>query len=300
MNKLPYRLFSFLLAGSFLLAACGATPTAVPSPGPLLEITQTMQALATNVQATLNAAAPTAMPQPTNTQVPTSTNLPTATQAPTQPPPAPTSPPVTTPIEAPSAASAHVNKNTNCRSGPSTDFPTSYTAMAGTDLTIVSKTPLDNYVVVENPKVSGQVCWLFTQYVDISGNTSNLPVATAPAPPTILTFTLSFYRLESCSGFSPAFRVTNTGNVTLQSYTASAKDRKNNSTQTSSADGFSRRSGCAEAKSISLLDPGQTGYVYADKFNYDPSGNNMIATITVCSHDKQEGKCASQNITFTP
>lgn len=299
MNKLLYRLFSFLLAGSFLLAACRPNK-ATPSAAPQLEITQTMQALATNVQATLNIPTPTAMPQPTNTPVPTSTTLPTATLAPTKVPSTPTSTPIVTPIGATTSASAHANQNSNCRNGPSKDFAVIFTAKAGTDLKIVSKTPFDNYVVVENPKISGQTCWLWTQYVDINGDLSNLPVATAPAPPKLVAFSLSFYRIESCSGFSPAFKVVNNGTVTLQSYTVAVKDRIENITETSSSDGFDMRNGCTITNSIPFIDPGETGFIYADTFSYDPSVHDMKATITLCSHNGLGGKCASQDIYFTP
>ena len=303
MNKLLFRLFSFLLVGSLLLAACGLNP-ATPSPGPQLEITQTIQALATNVQATLNSAAPTAMPQPTNTPVPTSTALPTATLSPTGVPFTSTSTPIVTPISAPTSAttgaSAHVNQNTNCRSGPSTDFAVSYTAKAGTDLTIVSKTPFNTYVLVANPNKPGGTCWLWTQFVDINGDLSNLPVATAPAPPVVLAFSLSFYRTESCTGYSPAFKVVNNGAGTLQSYTVAVNDRTSKTTETSSSDVFDKRNGCTVTTSISYIDPGDTGFVYADTFSYNPNGHDMKATVTLCSHNGQGGKCASQVITFTP
>jgi uncharacterized protein YgiM (DUF1202 family) len=269
-----------------------------------LEITQTLQALATSVQATLNAVVPTVMPQPTSTTVPTSTTLPEATLAPTEVPVSPTSTPIVTPIEAPTSAvtgtSAHVNQVTNCRSGPSTDFSIIFTAQAGTDLNIVSRTPYNNYVVVDNPNNSGQTCWLWTQYADINGDLSGLPVAAVPTPPAVLAYTLSFYHIETCTNYSPAFKVVNTGTTTLQSYSISVKDRTTNTTETSNSDSFDKRNGCSDVKSIEYVDPGVTGFIYADSFSYDPNGHDMKATITLCSHNSLGGKCSSQVINFTP
>jgi hypothetical protein len=173
--------------------------------------------------------------------------------------------------------------------------------LAGVDLNIVSKTTLDTYVIVENPNNSTQTCWLWTQYVDISGDLSSLPVATPPPAPTALVdFSPSFYRIEICSGFDPAFKVVNTGSLTLQSYTIVVKDRTSSTTETSSSDVFDKRNGCDVTKAIPYIDPGQTGFVYASTFTYDPSGHDMKATITLCSHDGEGGKCTSQIINFTP
>lgn len=299
MTRILFRMFSFFLVGAFLLAACG-TPTSTPSDTLKQEITQTMQALATNVEATLEAVVPTQAP-PTNTPAPTSTPLPVDTIAPTDTP-APTLTPAIPPTQQSSAPIAHVNQNTNCRSGPANVFGVVYTALKGEDLKVVAKTLLNGFVVVENPKISGQSCWLWSQYVDISGDLSNLPVATQPPSPTsALDFSLSFYRIESCSGSAPGFKVVNTGAVTLNSATMVVKDTNTHSQQTTTTNQFDKRDGCDVTKTISALEPGNTGFLYSDKFSSDDlSGHTMTATITVCSHDDLGGTCVTQLLDFTP
>jgi hypothetical protein len=300
MTRILFRLFPFFLAGAFLLAACG-TPTSTPSDNLNLEITQTMQAVATNVKATLEAAMPTQAPPPTSTPAPTSTPLPVVTLAPTDTP-TPILTPAAPPIQQSTAPIAHVNQNTNCRSGPANVFGVVYTAMKGEELKVVSKTVLNGFVVVENPKISGQSCWLWTQYVDISGDLSNLSVATQPPSPTsALDFSLSFYRIESCSGSAPGFKVVNTGAVTLNSTTMVVKDTNTHSQQTTTTNQFDKRDGCDVTKTISALEPGDTGFIYSDSFSSDDlSGHTMTATITVCSHKDLAGTCVTQSIAFTP
>ncbi len=316
MKRYLYRFFTLLLAGSFLLAACslgGASPADVSA-----QVTQTMQAVATDVAATLQAAAPKNTVVPANTLAPTNTTAPTETTAPTQPPaptetPAPTveataaptseeaGEPTSTPISSPTGAVAHMTLNTNCRLGPSTDYGVVFVALEGTDLQIVSKTTFDSYVIVTDPKNSARTCWLWTQYADISGSLSNLPVATPPPTPTPeFNYTLAFYKIEECGGWDVGFKVVNTGSSTLQSYEVSVKDTVTHSSVGGSSDDFDKRSGCDVTKTITELDPGDTGFVFSNSFEHDPTGHALKATVTICSHDSQEGTCITQTLDFTP
>jgi uncharacterized protein YgiM (DUF1202 family) len=157
MKRFLVLQISLLIAAAALLSACkssGSTPTANLD----MQITQTMQAVATDAQATLQAAAPTPAPA-TDTPAPTNTPLPTEPPAPTATPmPVMTERPIATATSA-VMASAYVNQATNCRSGPASSFPLIYTAATGETLTIVSKSTLDDYVVVEVPNASGQTCY---------------------------------------------------------------------------------------------------------------------------------------------
>jgi hypothetical protein len=302
MARLPYQLFAILAATSLLLAACN-TINPTPSAAIQAQITQTMQAVATDIQSTLQAAAPTAAP-PTNPPLPTATLPPTATPAPTQAP-APTKTPapvISTPTNLPSVLTAHITANTNCRSGPSALFPSVFTALKGEDLKIVSKTTLGDYVIVENPQSPGQNCWLWTQYVEINGDLSGLQAATPPPTLTpLVAFSLAFDTVVTCNnGWSLEFKVVNAGSKPLQSYKVVAKDKSANTQETTSSNQFDQRSGCNVANEITSVDPGKTGYIYADDFNYNPSGHSMEATITVCSHDNQAGACETQVIKFAP
>jgi hypothetical protein len=76
-----------------------------------------------------------------------------------------------------------VTVDTNCRSGPRTNYPALATISAGERVEVVAVFPGSEYVVVKLP--SGGECWLWLRYAtttDFSGN--KLPVATQPPTPT--------------------------------------------------------------------------------------------------------------------
>ena len=322
MTRFLYKLTILLFAGSVLLTACKHTKS-IPTVDIQKQITQTMQVVAKDVQSTLQAVVPTTVP-PTNTPRPTATPLPTATPIPTAAllptaTPIPTAAllptatlvptqtpmPVVTDTSVPTALysnpTAHINKNTNCRGGPSTVFPIIFIALEGEELRIISNTTVSDYVIVENPNNPGQNCWLWTQYVDINGDLSGLLVTTPPPVPTsTVNLILTYYRMETCTGWSLAFKVINTGPTTLQSYTIVAKDLTANTQETTSLNDFNERDGCGVKEYIPYLDPGERGFIYADDFAYDPNNHSINATITVCSNDNQTGECETRVINFTP
>jgi hypothetical protein len=310
MTRLLFRLFSLFLVGAFLLAACGLGNATLPA-ALQQQITETMQAVGTDAQATMQAAAPTSAP-PTNPPAATETSMPTATLAPTEAPPpteipaptetpAPVVTPISGPTSGPSGEIAHVDQNTYCRTGPSMDYSSMFIALAGTDLNIVSQTTISSYVIVQNPKNSAQTCWLWTHYVNVNGDISSLPVVTPPPVPTQeVNFVLAFYRVEVCTNWAPAFKIVNTGSKTLQSYKIAVKDKTTKTTETRSNNFFDKRNGCSVSKDIQYVDPGLTGFIYSAYFTFDPSGDDMTATITVCTHDDLAGNCETQTINFTP
>jgi uncharacterized protein YgiM (DUF1202 family) len=288
MKRIVNPLFFTIIIASLLLTACTS-----PNPAPATETQQAIQP---------TQALPTTAP-PTSTQQPTETPLPTETLSPTQPPsptetPTPAATLVNTPANVLTGPTAHVNENTNCRSGPSSDYPAIVVILSGQDVKIVSKTTLDSYLIVEDPANTAQTCWLWTQYVTVNGDLSSLPVATPPPP--LMTYTMTFTKIETCTTYSLEFKVTNTGSKTLQSYTIVAKDLTEHTQQTSTSTVFNLRNDCAIEEEIGFVDPGKVGYAYAGNFTYNPSGHSMEATITICSHDDLTGVCASRTVKFTP
>jgi hypothetical protein len=297
MNRLLSRIVTFFLIGEFILAACGPSNTTTPT------------AIQQQITETVQAAAPTAIP-PTNTLSPTETPLPTETPAPTESP-SPTETPVLTattpavitptsgPTSASSGASAHVNQATYCRDEPSNHSASIFTALAGTDLNIVSQTTVKNYVIVQNPDNPTQTCWLWTKYVTVNGDLSGLPVV-SPHPTKAMDFVLNFYQEEYCTSWELSFKIVNTGPTTLQSYKIEIKDITAKVTKTTSNNFFDKGYGCSVSKDVANLVPGQAGFFHAEEFPYDPFGDEMTATVTMCSQDNQSGDCVSQEINFTP
>jgi hypothetical protein len=264
-----------------MLAACNLQ-FALPAGEVDRASTETLAALATQVAGTLQAVAP----EPSDTPIPPASDTPT---------PPPTSIPPT------QEAMARVNENTNCRTGPGTVYDHDFTALKGSALRIVGRSTVPDYVIVEIPGEPGHTCHLWTRYVDVSGDLSSLPVSTPPPTPTPgLQFTISYAYLEGCVGWDPGFKVVNTGGVTFRSQQTKAKDTVTLMTTQDSGDVFDKRNGCLVDTSIPMLDPGMTGYVYANTLVADPTGHALEVTVKLCTGPGLSGTCVSQSITATP
>jgi len=200
-----------------------------------------------------------------------------------------------------SAAIAQVNKNTNCRTGQGTEFDLLYIAMAGENLVGVARTTLADYVVVEIPNKPGMECWLWTRYVDRLGNWAGLSERLPrPTPTPNISFSVVYDFMDGCVGWDPAFKITNTGNVTFQSSYVNVTDTVTSTVQDHTADNFDETNGCPIVQAIPQLDPGMTGWAHAYSYIYDPSGNPMQATVKVCTGPGLTGSCVSQSLNFTP
>jgi uncharacterized protein YgiM (DUF1202 family) len=134
-----------------------ATSTEQPSDQPDLAATIAAQEL--------TIQAPTETPQP-----PTETLTPEATATITLTP-------------TPEVPMASVSVNTNCRSGPSTQFDLIGALNVGQTAEVVGKYQNGAYWIIKNPGSSGN-CWLWGNYASVTGNTSNLPEYPSPATPT--------------------------------------------------------------------------------------------------------------------
>ncbi len=77
-----------------------------------------------------------------------------------------------------------VSENTNCRTGPNTNFGVVTTVNTGQQVEVLKVSSISDYVVVRNPSGSGD-CWLWLRYADNTNFSSyNLPSATQPPTPT--------------------------------------------------------------------------------------------------------------------
>jgi hypothetical protein len=275
------------IAALFLIPSLAACNLQLASPvgNADLAVTQTLAALATQVGATL-LSGPSAVPSDTPT-----------------PPETPTETPTPPPTETPTALTptARLNQDTHCRSGPGLVYHSDYTGVAGTEFVIVGRTTVPEYVIVNVPGAPGRTCWLWTRYAEVFGDLSTLPLSTPPPTPTPnLQFKLTYSYLEGCVGWDPGMKVVNTGDVTFRSARITAHDTVTDTTESDSTDVFDKRSGCAVGESIPKLDPGQTGYVYANSFLYDPTGNEMEVTVKLCTETGLGGQCVTKSTTFTP
>lgn len=100
------------------------------------------------------------------------------------PTPAPThtSAPSPTPTEI--SARVSVTKNTNCRTGPSTDYAVKTTLPAGTEVEVLGRNTGSDFYYVQDPNDPGEGCWIWSQLAAIiSGEIVMLPVFTPAALP---------------------------------------------------------------------------------------------------------------------
>jgi hypothetical protein len=261
-----------------------------------VDATLTMVAFSGDVKATVEAARPEAA-----TATPPSDEGEVQEVPLTDTPLAETPTPTPTLTEEPQEPIARVNQNTNCRAGNGTVFKILYIALIGEELKVTATTTLSDYVVVEIPDKPGQTCWLWTRYVELQGDQSQLPVRTPPPTPTpTVDFNVSFDYVDSCVGWDPSFKVVNTGNVTFNSYYVKATDTVTTTSQDHTSDDFDKTSGCPIAQAIPQLDPGDTGWVYAYSFPYNPAGNAMTASVKLCTGAGLTGTCVTKNVNFTP
>jgi hypothetical protein len=63
---------------------------------------------------------------------------------------------------------------------------------------------------------------------------------------------------------------------------------------------FTNRDGCGTTDTQADLPPGVTRTVSLPAFTYDPTGNELRATIVLCSGAGQSDTCMVQSINFTP
>lgn len=159
--KLRQVLLFALVASALLLQACTPDAAAAIQTG----VAQTLQIADLQTRAAGNASPPTSTTGPVNPAAPTET--PSATLSPTS----------STPF-------VSVNQNTNCRTGPSSNYGFVVLINAGQQLEVLKVYNGANYVVVRNPAGSGD-CWLWLEYATPANFASfDLPIATQPPTPT--------------------------------------------------------------------------------------------------------------------
>ena len=81
-----------------------------------------------------------------------------------------------------------VRESTNCRTGPGPDYEVIFTYLSGKELEIVGRYDQDNYWLVKSAESSTGTCWLWGQFVDVTGSYWAVPSVTPPptvtkAPP---------------------------------------------------------------------------------------------------------------------
>lgn len=290
-----------LLIFALLLGPLACSLPEIVQPAPEADGTSAALTVMAIVQSTQEAAvtiSPTALqtPSPSFTPGPP-TGTATETLTPT---------PIFTPT--PVIPLISVSVPTNCRVGPGKVYQMVGALLVGETAEVFARDPTGNYWYIRNPDLTNQFCWVWGQYATLVGNTVALPVYTPPPTPTAtLTptpapdFTPDFGSLEFCSGsWWIRIKVKNTGLITFRSVGLTLKDTVTTSVLTGLDDGFTNTVGCASSTTKKALVPEAVAVFDSPSFGYNPSGNNLRATITLCSDLGQNGFCVTKTILFTP
>jgi len=214
----------------------------------------------------------------------------------------PTSPPM------PTAPMVSVSVNTNCRTGPGSAYEIVGGLLVGEQAQVVMRSSIPDFVLIELPDGSGQICWLWMQYGTQTGDISSLPEATPPPTPTPeaaeevleLSFTAQSARVFICNtSYAVPIRVYNNGAVAFRSYQLTTTDTTTDQQLTSQGNTFPSGRHCHNANPPDSISPGEGGYIDT-KYPYNITGHAFQATIRLCTGDNLSGDCITRQISFVP
>lgn len=293
-------LWGLTLVTVIAMAACAAQPTVQPTAEP----TATPAIVAT-VAATEAPAV-----EPTETAAPTATLEPTATA---YVEPTASNENIPTPTDVTAFAGGKVvitlAKNTICRTGPATNYPSVASIPAGQQLNAIGK--LENntsYTYIENPFTPGTYCWVFSEGATLQGNRADLKVVNplpTPTGDTGMNFSLTYSGLQQCSGGDYSFNVviSNTDKLVWKSISVYIVDANTKKSASYSSDKFEGWYNChvdniqddlakGEHVFISPYNPGH--------FDYNPAGGTFFIRVKLCSEDGLAGTCLNKEIKVQP
>jgi hypothetical protein len=173
--------------------------------------------------------------------------------------------------------------------------------LVGETTEVFGQDPTGAYWYVRNPDVENGFCWLWGEYATVTGDVQALPVYTPPPTPTPApAFDAEYTGLDTCSGWYLEFKLTNSGQVPFRSLSISVLNHKNDETLSSSENRFINHDGCVETAVLNSLAPGEKIFVSSPTFNYDPSGDKLLATIRLCTEDDLKGTCVTRELEIKP
>lgn len=204
-----------------------------------------------------------------------------------------------------------INKDSNCRLGPSNAYKLVLLLKAGVKVQVVGRDNFNDYFYVRNPDESGSACWVWAKYTTVTGDTARVPVYTAiPSPTPTFTATtppgvsVSYDSLSSCgSEYFLKLFVRNEGSLKWESISLVITDKTTSTTFVHELDSFQSYNGCTVQSNQKDLSAWEDGYVTnynPGQFGYDPTGHNLSVSVTVFSEDGRKGLSASTSISVTP
>jgi hypothetical protein len=87
-------------------------------------------------------------------------------------------------------------ENTNCRKGPGVMYEITGKLLVGQTSEVIARYQNGKFWLIKNPADPTQVCWVWDETTQVSGNVASLPEATPPATPNV-TPSLTIYAIIS-------------------------------------------------------------------------------------------------------
>jgi hypothetical protein len=78
-----------------------------------------------------------------------------------------------------------VLESTNCREGPGEEYPVIFTHLANVELEVIGRYEPTNFWLVKSPQSRTGTCWLWGEYVELSGSYWVVPTLTPPPTATL-------------------------------------------------------------------------------------------------------------------
>lgn len=271
MYTKSFPLFCLLMIGILALSSCNVPGLVAPTATPTLTSTSTRT------------------PTATATITDTPTVIPTATETLT-----PTLAPTATPV----VIMAMVQRESNCRIGPAGNYDLMAKYQVGDELELVANDLGAGYIFVMNPANPEEQCYMLKQNlkIDKDVDTSILPKFTPlPSPTAVPYFEISLKGWDKCDGKDyVVFDVENVGSSQFRSVYIKVIDDKTGKSVESAYNAFDLRVGCVLAKNIAPLNPGGTGYVRSDEFNWNAREGDLRAIVMACTEQALKGTCVTR------
>ena len=196
--------------------------------------------------------------------------------------------PTATVTPEPEVLTAEITQNTNCRLGPKDVFELIHIFVAGDQVDLLGKNQKESFWFVKDQNEKGYDCWLWNEYATTEGNTDLLPVFTPPPEPApIMNFVVAY---KNTTGETVVVvYVRNSGNVALQSYSATFKDTITAESLVISGNKF------GNSAKVSV---GNQGVVTSPVFSASTIGHQINVTVKACSQDGISGKCYTSSTSF--
>ena len=198
-----------------------------------------------------------------------------------------------------------VSVETNCRTGPGKAYDILGVLQVGVSAEVVGQVSGGGSWIIRLPSNPAIICWLWTQYATVVGNTSGLPFYTPPPTPTpVPSYTAEYIGVTHCApDYAFRFNVTNTGSLIWESIRITVTDNTVPAVFLHTGDQFRSYNGCGLEQNQQDLAPGEHGMV-ADvnpgQFSYNPAGHNFTIAFKLCSENGLAGTCLEKAITINP